>query len=120
LDGGNFEPTHADLSVSSTEEMLIMSDPSVWVNCTVLLEGTISPYLPPGWWWPPWDYELSSYGTTIGVLWLDNGNNIYNGINVTVLGVITAGQWDAMLANGTVIQYGPIDYFIQALAIEPL
>jgi hypothetical protein len=124
--GGNLEPTHTDFSagglliLSSIDEDMIMSDPSAWVGRTVVVEGSISPYLPPGWWWPPWNYELSSNGTTIGVSWQGGDYNIYNGINVTVLGVITAGQWNEMLANGTVIQYGPVDYFIQAIAMEPL
>jgi hypothetical protein len=117
LDGGNFEPTHPDLSASSVEEMLIMSDPSDWVNSTVLLEGIIDPLvMSTGNSVPPWDYALSSNGYTIGVSWQ---GTFYNGEYVTVLGVVTAGHWEENEMNGTVAS-GPLVYFIEAESIELL
>lgn len=96
---------------------IVTSDPSTWVNRTVVVEGIISPFLPPGWWWPPWNYELNSSGTTIGVSWQ---GSFYNGENVTVRGVVTEGRWNVLFANGTVTLYGPVVYFIEAESIEPL
>jgi hypothetical protein len=105
------------LNESSSFGDIIMSDPSAWVNRTVVVEGNISSFLPPGFWWPPWNYELGSNGTTIGVSWQ---GEFYNGKNVLVLGVVTGGRWNEVLANGTVITYGPIVYFIQAERIDLL
>jgi cell division protein FtsL len=102
------------LSESTFLLNIVTSDPSAWVNRTVVVEGVISRFLPPGFWWPPWNYELNSSGTTIGVSW----NGIFlNGENVTVLGVVTGGRCNEMLANGTFTSYGPV-YFIEAERIN--
>ena len=105
------------LGESTSVLNIIVSDPSAWVNRTVVVEGTIGSFLTPGFWWPPWNYELSSNGTTIGVSWQGTS---YNGENVTVLGVVTGGQWSEALANGTVALYGPVVYFIKAERIDVL
>jgi hypothetical protein len=96
---------------------IITSDPSAWVNRTVVIEGTISPFLPPGFFWPPWNYEISSNGTTIGVSW---HGTFYDGENVTVQGIVTGGRWSEMLTNGTVTLYGQVVYFIEAEGIDVL
>jgi len=105
------------LSESTIPLSIITSDPSAWLNRTVVVEGAISSFLPPGFWWPPWNYELNSSGTKIGVSW--NGTFL-NGENVTVLGVVTGGRWNEVLANGTFTQYGPVVYFIEAERINVL
>jgi uncharacterized protein YoxC len=105
------------LNESASLLNIITNDPSAWVNRAVVIEGTISPFLPPGFFWPPWNYELSSNGTTIGVSWQGTS---YNGRNVTVLGVVTGGRWSEMFANGTVALYGPLVYFIEAQGIDVL
>jgi len=91
------------------------------VNRTVVVEGNISPYLPPGWWDPPWNFELYSSATnaTLGVFW-QGDYNPYNEKNVIVQGVVMEGQWRAMLANGTSILYGSVVYFIEAERIDIL
>jgi flagellar basal body-associated protein FliL len=93
----------------------ITANASAWVNKTVVVEGNISLNIYTGWWWAPWNYELSSNGTTIGVSW---PGNLSNGKNVLVLGVVTGGQWTEMLANGTVTSYGSVVYFIEAERID--
>jgi hypothetical protein len=99
-------------------EDMIMSDPSAWVNSTVLVEGIIDPLvMTTGNSVPPWDYALSSNGYTIGVYWQ---GTFYNGEYVTVLGVVTAGhleEWPWI--NGTFAS-GPLVYFIEAESIELL
>jgi len=96
---------------------IITSDPSAWVNKTVEVEGNISLYLVPGTFWPPWDYELSSNGTSIGVSF--GASNFFNGKNVTVRGVVTEGRWYGIFENGTA-PFGAVVYFIEAESIELL
>lgn len=96
----------------------LTSDPSAWVNRTVVVEGNISAYNPPGWWDPPWNYELSS-NATIGVFWQGN-YNLYNEKNVIIRGVVMEGQWREMLANWTSTLFGPVVYFIKAERIDIL
>jgi hypothetical protein len=103
----------------TTTVSIILSNPSAWVNKTVAVEGDIDLFLPPGWWDPPYQYNLSFNGTTIGVFW--QGNR-YNG-NVLVKGVVTTGQWTGVFVNGTKIYsttFGPFVYFIQAERINIL
>jgi uncharacterized coiled-coil protein SlyX len=95
------------LDNSSYMEDIIMTDPSAWVNSTVSVEGTINPIAAPlAFSWPPWDYWLSSNGYGIGVSWQ---GSFYNGENVTVLGVVTRGNWNQAIV-----------YFINAESIELL
>jgi hypothetical protein len=98
---------------------IITGDPSAWVNRTAQVEGNISSFLPAGFWWPPYNYELSSNGTMIGVSW-QGEYSLYNGKNVMVLGIVTEGRWNEMLANGTVTTYGPVIYFIEAERVDIL
>jgi len=104
------------LNGSSSIGDIIISDPSAWVNNTVLVGGIIQ--LVPkstGFSWPPWDYYLSSNGSYIGVSWQ---GTVYNEENVTVLGVVTGGHWTTFnLVNGTSVLSGPVVYFIEAESI---
>jgi hypothetical protein len=109
--------TIANRARSSMEDM-IMSDPSAWVNSTVLVEGIIDPLvMSTGNSFPPWDYALSFNGYTIGVSWQ---GTFYNGEYVKVLDVVTAGHWEEWLwGNGTFVS-GSLVYFIEAESIELL
>jgi cell division protein FtsL len=107
------------LNATSVSVDEITANPSAWVNKRVVVEGnTILDWdWGWGWWWPPWNFGLSSNETTIGVSWQ---GSLDNGKNVLVLGVVTEGQWNELLANGTTATYGSIVYFIKAETIEPL
>jgi hypothetical protein len=109
----------SQISELSSNVSNIMSDPSAWVNKTVVVEGSIEyaySYLQA----PPWNYKLSSNGATIGVSW--QGNNDFlskwvdTGVNVLVLGVITEGQVTPPI-NGT---HTYNVYFIEAETIDKL
>jgi len=96
---------------------IIVGDSAFWLNRTVEVEGNISPFFSPGLSWPPWNYELNSSGTIVGVSWR---GEFYDGKDVMVSGVVAEGQWSELLSNGTTAQSGPIVYFIQAETITPL
>jgi predicted PurR-regulated permease PerM len=53
------------LDESSSLGDIIMSDPSAWMNKTVLVEGNISSFLPPGFWWPPLARALKYQSTVM-------------------------------------------------------
>jgi hypothetical protein len=109
----------SQISELSSNVSNIMSDPSAWLNKTVVVEGSIEyaySYLQA----PPWNYKLNSNGATIGVSWQGNNDFLLNGtgwitgVNVLVLGVITEGQVTPPI-NGT---HTYNVYFIQAETIE--
>jgi hypothetical protein len=124
---------NAMINASSSIGNTVISDPSAWVNRTVMVEGNISFYFSYFTSFP-WNYQLSSNGATIGVSWQGN-SDFLNGANwtqlpatsgvrvlvlaavhVLVLGVVTEGQVNYLL-NGT----HTLDvYFIEAETIEPL
>lgn len=108
-----------DLEENGTAALwnIITDYPSFWLNRTVQVEGNISLFLPAGFEWPPWNYELNSSGTIVGVSW--QGQD-YSGQNVMVSGLVTEGHWNEAFANGTAVEYGSMVYFIQAEAINPL
>lgn len=91
----------------------IMSNPPAWVNKTVVVEGNISYFVNwLGMYVPPWNYQLNSNGTIIGISWQGNS---YNG-DVIVWGVVKGGYWQYW--NGT--SYGSVVYFIEAETIDKL
>ena len=108
---------------------IVMNDPAAWANRAVMVEGNISSFLPPGFWQSPYNYELSSNGTMIGVSW-QGEYSLYNGKNVTVLGIVMEGRWNETQIvpvggpaggwNATVIFYGPVVYFIEAERVDIL
>lgn len=68
-------------------------DLSAMVNETIIVEGKLygpRTFLPEG--RPPYDYELISNGTTIGVYWNDTSGFFYDFANVRVYGVVTEGR----------------------------
>lgn len=98
-----------------------MSDPSAWVNRTVIVEGMLAVvvYSPSPWMVSfPFNYELTSNGTTIGVSWSINPN--YSNQNVLIVGIVTTGWATAYNVNGTLESVGPVIYFIEAEAIDIL
>jgi cell division protein FtsL len=124
------------LNESSFIGDIVMSDPSAWVNRTVMVEGNVSSFLPPGFWRSPYNYELGSNGTMIGVSW-QGEYSLYNEKNVMVLGIVTEGRWNATQIvtvtretwnetqivtggtwNATITFYGPVVYFIEAERID--
>jgi DNA-binding transcriptional ArsR family regulator/outer membrane murein-binding lipoprotein Lpp len=99
-----------------------ISDPSAWVNKTVVVEGSIEPAYSYFAAWP-WNYELSSSGTFIGISWQGNNDFLFNGtnwvntgVNVLVAGVVTEGQV-TYLMNGNHTYNA---YFIEAESIDTL
>jgi hypothetical protein len=102
----------SQISELSSNVSNIMSDPSAWVNKTVVVEGNISFFM--NWLYSvPWNYQLSSNGATIGVSWQ---GNIEEGVNVLVLGVVTEGEVTIPI-NGTPTHNV---YFIEAERIDKL
>jgi len=105
----------------------ITANPSAWVNKTVAVEGYLRICLLPGWWQPPFNYELSSSPYVSGSIDItDNGtcftataigvseqNLGYDNKKVMILGIVTTGTWTVVTENGTV-PYGPPVYFIEA------
>jgi prefoldin subunit 5 len=92
---------------------IIFSNPSVWVNKTVVVQGALAipAFLP--WEIPLWNYLLvsSNYTSFIGVLW--NGA-VPNSSQVQIYGVVRQGQeelWD----NGT-----ETVFYIEAETISPI
>ena len=93
----------------------LANNSSMWVNKAIMVEGQLSLFLPPGFVSFPFDYELTSNGTTIGVSWSINPH--YNDQNVLVVGIVTAGRSTMYYANGTWGPVGPVIYFIEAEGI---
>jgi len=93
----------------------IVLNPSAWVNKTVVVEGRLTGsfgHVPEG--APPYDYELSSNGTTIGVF----GNNTdidYDSVSVRVYGVV---RWGRRAGGLTYPSLGV--YYIEAERIDVL
>jgi hypothetical protein len=89
-------------------------NPSAWVNKTVVVEGNLTgPLVFITENAPPWNYELSSNGTRIGVLW--NRDDVYNSANVRVSGVVRQGR-----RAGGLLEPPPICYYIEAERIDML
>lgn len=94
-------------------EGIIMNDPSAWVNRTAVVEGNLTGplvFIPEG--APPWNYELNSNGTTIGVLWKQG--DVYDSANVRVSGVVRQGR----RAGGDIPP--EIVYYVEAERIDML
>ena len=110
--------TYGLLNATSATVDEITANPSAWVNKKVVVEGVANEdwYMSWGWGWPPWDWGLNSNGATIGVF----SSQIFDRMNVLVLGVVTAGQWSETSVNGTHKSYGPNVYFIEAETVQPL
>jgi hypothetical protein len=121
------------LNGSTSPLGIIMSDPSAWVNKTVMVEGTIRFLLPPSSYGPflnlgkpvfPPVVGLSSLGTTIGIYFAASYNGssyVYSGSgeNVTVQGVVTelwTGETGSY-ANGTSSWLPSFAYFIEVESI---
>jgi hypothetical protein len=106
------------LNGSSSIGDIIVSDPSVWVNRTVIVEGILSGPL----WFPvfehsPWDYELSSGNQTIGVSLSANVNmnTVWNSSeSVRIYGVVERGE--------ITFTFGPsqVTYYMETETVEPL
>jgi hypothetical protein len=115
-------------TTNQTTLQRIVANPTAWLNKTITIEGYLSPCLPPGWCWPPFNWELSSSPNTTGVMSVaDNGtcfgsnavgvawyNVSKSNQHVVVTGVVTAGRWTGLFANGTESPIGPIVYYINA------
>jgi len=101
---------------TTTTVSIITNDPSAWVNSWVVVEGNMSLFENLGFYDSPWNYNLNSNGTFIGVSWQ---GNFYSG-DVIVSGTVTGGYWTHYFGNGTVMSYGPIAYFIEAETVELL
>ena len=103
----------------ATTVSIVMSEPSAWVNRSVVVEGNMSLFEDLGWYASPWNYNLYSNGTFIGVSWYGNLPRNYN-LTVIVSGTVKGGYWTHNFGNGTFTSHGPIAYFIEAETIEPL
>jgi hypothetical protein len=101
---------------------IIMSNPSAWVNKTVIVQGNlIGPFAFPVLEHSPWDFELSSGGHTIGVslstsvnmsvVWMLNSS-----APVRIYGVVEKGE---ITTTGGVLP-STITYYIEAEKVEPL
>jgi len=132
LDGGggeNFEPARTDtalLNRSSSITDMILSDPSSWVNRTVIVEGDLSGLLVfPAFESSPWDNELFKDNQSIGVFIGDakfvnssgaiTSEQILNDYGlVTVYGVVEKGIfYDSWFGNS-------VTYYIAAEIVEIL
>ncbi len=92
----------------------IALNPSACVNKEVVVEGNLTGplvFIPEN--APPWNYELSSNGTRIGVLW--NRDDVYNSANVRVSGVVREGR-----RAGGLLEPPPICHYIEAERIDML
>jgi hypothetical protein len=101
-------------TVQATSVDEIAFNPSAWVNKEVVVEGNLTGplvFIPEN--APPWNYELSSNGTRIGVLW--NRDDVYNSVNVRVSGVVRQGR-----RAGGLLEPPPICYYIEAERIDVL
>jgi DNA-binding transcriptional ArsR family regulator len=101
---------------------IVMSDPSAWVNRTVVVEGLLGMVFFPAFESSPWNYELISGNQTIGVsistsvnmsaFW---GMSNFSGY-VSIYGVVESGQF-----TFTDQQIPPeVTYYIEAETVEPL
>jgi hypothetical protein len=109
---------------SASIQDMIMSNPSDWVNKTVILEGTFDMFFLPAFMHSPYYSELKSNNLTIGVsyLSLNSGfasfwNEVENGTGlVRIYGVIEKGE---ITFTGDL--YPPeVVYYVDAKAAEPL
>ena len=127
------EELNTILNWSSSIEDMVLSDPSVWVNRTVMVEGNLTgPYAVPAFERIPWWYQISSGNQTIGV---DFSSNF------SLLASVNASSifWDQFVSNGGsaliriygVVEQGEITfslpelppevtYYIEAETGEPL
>ena len=96
-----------------------MSDPSAWVNRSVVVEGNMSLFMDLGFYGSPWNFNLYSNETVIGVSWYGNLPRNYN-LTVIVSGTVREGFFTHNFGNGTVTSWGPIAYFIEAETVELL
>jgi hypothetical protein len=98
----------------------INSNPSAWVNKTVIVKGRLSGplgFIPEA--MPPWNYILYRSNETIykpgsvyiGVLWKNQEN--YGFKNVMVFGVVREGHWIYLYGNR------PTCYYIEAVFVFP-
>jgi outer membrane murein-binding lipoprotein Lpp len=106
------------LNGSSSVEYIVMSDPSAWVNRSVMVEGVLSGLIVfPTFEHSPWDHELSSGNQTIGVSLSANVNEstFWNGSEpVRIYGVVEKDEIS--------FTFGPseVTYYIEAETVEPL
>jgi hypothetical protein len=75
---------------------IITSDPSAWVNKTVVLEGNVDgPLIYPGDWSPPYDCQLNSSGQVIGLSF---------GASVNLTSLYSNRYVDATTGNGSTVR----------------
>jgi hypothetical protein len=91
----------------------IVSNPSAWVNRTVVVEGNLSgPMFFMASEYSPYEYELGSESAKIGISW--SGDNwTKNSVAVTIYGVVREG----MDINSLAVNQTPITtivYYIEA------
>jgi hypothetical protein len=101
---------------------IIVSNPSVWVNRTVTVEGVLGLVFFPAFEYSPWGYVLISGNQTIGVSIGTSVNmsafwNMFNFSGYArIYGVIEKGE---MTYTGNIIA-PEVTYYIEALTVEPL
>lgn len=124
------EELNTILNWSSSIEDMVLGDPFVWVNRTVMVEGNLTgPYGAPAFEQVPWGYQLSSGNQTIGV---NLSYNFWSSVNAS------SGFWNQLWYNGSVFIriYGVVEqgeitftgnlfpsevtYYIETEAVEPL
>jgi len=101
---------------------IIISDPTLWVNSTVIVEGSLGVAIFPAFEYAPWDYELGSDSQIIGVSMsasvnmsaLSKGWLLVHPLLVRIYGVVEKGE--------VTFTGGPseITYYIEAETVEPL
>jgi hypothetical protein len=100
-------------TVELTSVREIMLNPSVWVNKTVVVEGSLcGPMGHVAEDAPPWNFELSSNGT-IGVVWYDS--HMYSSTIVRIRGVVRQGT-----RAGGIWPFPAECYYIEAKTIDIL
>ena len=119
------EQLNSILNGSTSLLGIIASDPSVWVNRTVTVEGNLgfASFFGLLFVNSPWEFELSSGGQTIGVAlnssqydwFMNNFDKPGNGsAHVMIYGVVKRGEFYVINENPSVT------YYIEAQAVEPL
>ncbi len=96
----------------------ITSNPSTWVDRTVIVEGSLGMVYFPVLEHAPWSYELSSGGQTIGVSLSANVNqsSLNNPASVRIYGVVEKG----LITTTGDVPPPEVTYYIVALAVESL
>jgi hypothetical protein len=106
------------LNWSSSIEDWVMTNPSDWVNRTVIVEGSFSMVFFPASEHSPWSFLLSFGNRTIGVAFNASVNItlIDTSITYTIYGVVRKGE---ITYTGDVFP-PEVTYYIEAEAVEPL